>query len=135
MNHADAFIAAVGRGDAPAVAAMLAEVPALAHPRPGRTADPVALAAQLGHLAVLRLLLEHGAMAAVEAEPRQAPSPLMQAAGAGRTEAVALLLEHGADPALRDPAGRTAADHALAAGHTDLAQRLGPDAEAERVAR
>ena len=99
MNQPD-FLAAVGRGDAPAVATMLAADPGLAAPHPGTAADPVALAARHGHLAVLRLLLEHGA-----------------------------------DPALRDPAGRTAADHATDAGHADLARRLATDTEAERLAR
>jgi hypothetical protein len=133
MQQAGRFIEAVERGDAGAVAAMLAQQPALARPQSGKAKDPVALAARQGHLAVLRLLLEHGAMAAAEGDPREAPTALMQAAGAGQPDAVALLLEHGADPALRDPEGRTAADHARAAGHSDLALRLGPDAETERT--
>ena len=129
------FLAAVGRGDAPAVATMLAADPGLAAPHPGTAADPVALAARHGHLAVLRLLLERGALDVAEGDPTEAPSALMAAAGAGKPEAVALLLEHGADPALRDPAGRTAADHATEAGHADLARRLATDTEAERLAR
>ena len=129
------FLDAVGRGDAPAVAAMLAADPQLAAPHPGTAADPVALAAGHGHLAVLRLLLDHGALAVAERDPAEAPSALMAAAGAGQQDAVALLLEHGADPALRDPAGRTAADHATEAGHADLARRLATDAEAERIVR
>jgi ankyrin repeat protein len=127
------FLGAVERGDAAAVAAMLAADPGLAASRSGQPADPVALAAGRGHLAVLRLLLEHGAMEAIEGDPREAPTALMAAAGAGQQAAVALLLEHGADPALRDPAGRTAADHATEAGHADLARRLYTDAEAERL--
>lgn len=129
------FLAAVGRGDAPKVAAMLAKDPQLAAPRPGKAADPVALAARHGHLAVLRLLLERGAMEAAEGDAQAAPTALMAAAGAGQQDAVALLLEHGADPALRDAAGRTAADHATEAGHGDLARRLGTDAAAERILR
>ena len=39
-------------------------------------------------------------------------------------ELVRLLLEHGADPTLRDRAGRTARDWALAKGHADLAAQL-----------
>ncbi|MDN3565745.1 ankyrin repeat domain-containing protein [Paeniroseomonas aquatica] len=134
MNHQE-FLAAVGQGDASAVAEMLAADPHLAAPRPGEAADPVALAACHGHLAVLRLLLDRGAMGAAEGDPREAPTALMAAAGAGQQEAVALLLEHGADPALRDPVGRTAADHATEAGHADLARRLATDAEAERIVR
>ncbi|RYJ03360.1 MAG: ankyrin repeat domain-containing protein [Acetobacteraceae bacterium] len=132
MDQPD-FLTAVGQGDAPAVAAMLAADPSLAAPRSGQVADPVALAARHGHLAVLRLLLERGAMEAAEGDPREAPTALMAAASAGHQDAVALLLEHGADPALRDPAGRTAADLATEAGHADLARRLSTDAEAERM--
>ena len=132
MDQPD-FLTAVGQGDAPAVAAMLAADPSLAAPRSGQAADPVALAARHGHLAVLRLLLERGAMEAAEGDPREAPTALMAAASAGQQDAVALLLEHGADPALRDPAGRTAADLATEAGHADLARRLSTDAEAERM--
>ena len=133
MDQMDKFLTAVGRGDAPAVVAMLAAEPGLAAPRSGHVADPVALAARRGHLAVLRLLLENGAMNAPEGDPRDAPSALMEAASAGQQEAVALLLEHGADPSLRDPEGRTAADHATAGGHSDLARRLYTDAETERL--
>lgn len=135
MADRDGFLAAVECGDAPAVAAMLAEDPGLATPRSGRAADPVALAARQGRLAVLRLLLEQGATAAADGTSRDTPTALMQAAEAGQQEAVALLLEHGADPALCDPEGRTAADRATAAGHSDLARRLRTDAEAERILR
>ena len=68
-----------------------------------------------------------------EGDPREAPTALMAAAAAGHHDAVALLLEFGADPALRDREGLTAADHATAAGHADLARRLSTDAEAERL--
>ena len=132
MNQPD-FLTAVGRGDAPAVAAMLAADPSLAAPRSGQAAEPVALAARHRHLAVLRQQLEPRAMEAAEGDPREAPTALMAAASAGQQDAVALLLEHGADPALRDPAGRTAADLATEAGHSDLARRLATDAEAERM--
>ena len=48
---------------------------------------------------------------------------------------VALLLELGADAARRDGEGRTAAELAVQNGHTDLGQRRGPDAEADRFLR
>lgn len=133
MAERDEFLAAVGRGDAVAVAGLLDVSPDLAAPRGGREDDPVALAARLGHMTVLRLLLERGAQGAPEGDPREAPTALMQAAAAGRQDAIALLLEFGADPALRDREGRTAADHATEAGHADLARRLYTDAETERL--
>jgi hypothetical protein len=133
MTERDEFLAAVGRGDAAAVAGLLSADPGLAAPRGGHLDDPVALAARRGHLDVLRLLLEGGAQAAPEGDPREAPTALMEAASAGHQEAVALLLEFGADPALRDREGRTAADYATEAGHSDLASRLYTDAETERL--
>lgn len=62
-------------------------------------------------------------------------TPLMLAAAAGQAELAALLLELGADPAQRDEEGRTAADLAVAGGHADLGQRLGPATEADRILR
>jgi ankyrin repeat protein len=62
-------------------------------------------------------------------------TPLMLAASAGAAELVGLLLELGADPARRDGEGRTAADLAVAGGHADLGQRLGPATEADRILR
>ncbi|GGC42755.1 hypothetical protein GCM10011504_21500 [Siccirubricoccus deserti] len=134
MDRSEEFQAAVIAGDAATVAARLAEDPQLAAPR-GDGTDPVALAAQHGRLEVLRLLLEAGGVAPPEGDTRQAPTPLMRAAAAGAADAVALLLQYGADPALRDLEGRTAADLADAAGHHDLARRLAPDSEAERIIR
>lgn len=51
-------------------------------------------------------------------------TPLMLAAAGGHAAAVELLLERGADPSRRDDADRSAAAHARAAGHADLAARL-----------
>jgi ankyrin repeat protein len=130
MAKREELLAAVGRGDAAAVGGLLD-----AAPRGGPAEELVALAARLGHLDVLRLLLQRGDPAAPERDPREAPTALMQAAAAGQQDAVALLLEFGADPALRDREGRSAADHATAAGHADLARRLYPDTDTERVAR
>ena len=133
MAEREEFLAAVGRGDAVAVGGLLDAAPGLAAPRGGHADDPVALAARLGHLTVLRLLLERGGQDAAEGDPREAPTALMQAAAAGRQDVIALLLEFGADPALRDREGRTAADYATEAGHGDLARRLYTDAETERL--
>lgn len=47
-------------------------------------------------------------------------TPLMSAAQSGDSSLLDLLLARGADPTLRDDEGRSAADHASAAGHDDL---------------
>jgi ankyrin repeat protein len=134
-SYYNAFERAVIEGDTATVAACLAADPGLAAPRRGDGADPIVLAARHRRLQVLQLLLEAGAVAPPEGDPRGAPTALMQAAMVGDADAVALLLQYGADPALRDPEGRTAADLADAAGHHDLARRLAPDAEGERIIR
>jgi len=135
MTEPNSFEQAVIAGDTATVAARLAQDPSLAAPRRGDGADPVVLAARHRRLEVLRLLLEAGAAAPPEGDPRRAPSALMQAAMVGDADAVALLLQYGADPALRDREGRTAADLARAAGHESLARRLSTDSEAERIVR
>jgi ankyrin repeat protein len=133
MQDEAIFDRAVAAGDAATVARMLRSVPGLARPRGEGAADPVALAARHGRVEVLRLLIEAGGLPWTEGDGRATPSALMQAAAAGDAEAVALLLEHGADPALRDQAGRTAADHAAEAGHPEVAQQLKTPSEAERI--
>ena len=60
---------------------------------------------------------------------------LVLAAAAGHAEMVALLLQHGADPARRDDSGRSAADHASANGHAELAHQLATDGRMEQVLR
>jgi ankyrin repeat protein len=65
----------------------------------------------------------------VNARDSQGRTPLMLAAMGGARQLVVVLMAAGADATLRDPSGRTAADLALQAGHTDwlplfsLAQR------------
>ena len=129
---ANPFLAAVREGDAEAVGRLLARDPGLAGLAPEGGATPLALAARLGHIEVLRRLLEAGAASRPEHDHPRGPNALMEAAAAGHEEAVALLLEHGVDAALQDREGRTAADYAQQAGHSDLALRLAPVAEVER---
>ena len=60
--------------------------------------------------------------------PADAPggiTPLMAAAAGGHEKVVEVLLACGADASRRDAQGRSAAAHARAAGHADLAERLG----------
>lgn len=51
-------------------------------------------------------------------------TPLMSAAAAGHADIVAFMLEKGANPGLRDSHGKTAMDHARAAGAMDVARML-----------
>jgi ankyrin repeat protein len=68
------------------------------------------------------LLVSHGAD--VNARQQGEVSPLHAAAHRGDQALVELLLAAGADPATRDAEGRSAADHARAAGFAELATTL-----------
>lgn len=96
--------------------------------------DELMAAVRGGDLAGLRRLAGD-APGRLDAPGSGGRTALMLAASSGNEEMVALLLELGADPALRDGAGKTAADLAFENGHADLGQRLGPDSEAERILR
>lgn len=67
---------------------------------------PLHYAATHGHLAVMRLLLEHDAY--IDAESPNGTTPLMMAAQYGTQAALALLLEAGADPSLKNQQGLSA---------------------------
>ena len=77
-------------------------------------------------LALVRLLLEHGAE--VDARRADGMTPLHAAAWRGLGRVVQELLDAGADPAATATsgphAGQTPADTALAQGHLVLASRL-----------
>jgi ankyrin repeat protein len=137
MNTERAFQDAVRQGQAGLVREILATDPSLVRVPLADGSLPLALAARLGFVEVLRALLAAGA--AVDGRAREAgegaPTPLMEAAAAGEEQAVALLLEAGADPALRDRDGLSAADHAQRNGHAALATRLLPEQRAEKVLR
>lgn len=70
-------------------------------------------------LACTEVLVNAGA--AVNERQSGGFTPLMAAAQNADTEVLRLLLAHGADPSLKDDEGRSAADHALTAGHTEIA--------------
>lgn len=73
-------------------------------------------------LACAELLLNVGA--AVNERQSGGFTALMAAAQNADTDLVRLLLAHGADPSIRDDQGRSAADIALSAGHTEIAAQL-----------
>lgn len=83
---------------------------------------PLHYAATRGHLAVMRLLLEHSAY--IDAESPNGTTPLMMAAQYGTPQAVKLLLEEGADPLLRNQLNLSAIDFAHRAGRKESAEMI-----------
>jgi ankyrin repeat protein len=78
--------------------------------------------AAAGKLAVIRLLIEHGAD--VNARQEGDWTALHEVAANGYDELVDALLSAGADPASTSATGQTPADLAGANGHAELAARL-----------
>jgi ankyrin repeat protein len=85
--------------------------------------QPLHAAAAGRHLEVSRVLIAGGAD--VNATQHGGYTPLHEAAQHGDVEMTELFLSAGADRAATTDAGETAADLAMAAGHADLAKRLG----------
>ncbi|MBK1645902.1 hypothetical protein CKO25_14850 [Thiocapsa imhoffii] len=112
------------QGHAPVVARLLDAGAAIdAQDNGGYTA--MMLAASNNHAAIVATLLEHGAMIDHQ-EATKGWTALGWAAGKGHVETVELLLQQGADRTLKDFDGLTPAEHARAAGHETLAERLSP---------
>ncbi len=80
------------------------------------------IAAQLGHLAVVNLLLDRGAN--IEATDDLGQRSLMSAAGHGQTEVVRRLIERGAAINEVDWSNLSALSHARRAGHQGLVELL-----------
>lgn len=83
---------------------------------------PLHYAATNGHLAVMRLLLEHDAY--IDAESPNGTTPLMMAAQYGTQAAVVLLLEAGADPSLKNQQGLSAIHFAQRTGRTEAVELI-----------
>ena len=71
----------------------------------------------------------------VQESTPQGSTPLMRAAARGDATEAERLIADGADPSARDAAGRTAADHARAGGHSSLAERLETTLDQEQTLR
>ena len=83
---------------------------------------PLHYAATNGHVAVMRLLLQHHAY--IDASSPNGTTPLMMAAQYGTPEATKLLLEEGADPLLKNQMGLSAIDFAYRANRVESAQLI-----------
>jgi ankyrin repeat protein len=82
---------------------------------------PLAGAASHSHIAMMRLLLKHGAQ--INGQDHLGTA-LMAAAYMGRLDAVKFLLRAGADPRARNAHGESAASIAAQAGNLDIARVL-----------
>ena len=102
---------------------------ALAEKMIGKGADvnktgwtPLHYAASGGHVALIRLLLEHHAY--IDAMSPNRTTPLMMASMYGSPAAVQALLEEGADPLLTNLQGLTALQFAQRANQPDSAELI-----------
>lgn len=91
--------------------------------RPGNRISPLVVAASLGDVDLVRLMLARGAL--LNSAGTDAQTPLMAAAAGGHHEMADLLIAAGADRNAQDGNGWTAARHALVRGDTALAERIG----------
>lgn len=84
---------------------------------------PLHVAAKTGHVALIHLLVAHGAkLEAADAYRQQ--TPLHYACHAGHAEAARALLTHGASPTSQDKENYLPVHHACYSGLTELAQEL-----------
>lgn len=91
--------------------------------RDGNGRTPISYAVQNGHVAVVQLLLEHGADANLNYEFGSA-SPLLIAAFSGHLAIVKLLLDKGAKVDSKNEYGGTALWHAMVEGHKAVVELL-----------
>jgi ankyrin repeat protein len=115
---------AVEIGDVDEVERLLDAEPHLLEARDeGRCdATPLAVAADEGHVGVVRLLLGRGAE--VKAVGRNGDTPLHDAAARGHEEVVNVLLSSGADSSIKSHDGFTALMRAAWRGHVGVVKQL-----------
>jgi ankyrin repeat protein len=118
------FFRAAARGDVDEVTRLLDAEPHLLEARDGRRYDatPLVVAAQEGHVGVVRLLLERGAE--VNAAGLYGYTALHEAAGGGHEEVVNVLLSSGADSSMKNRFGSTALMCAAGRGHVGVVKQL-----------
>jgi uncharacterized protein len=85
---------------------------------------PLHSAAAARSVPIARLLIAAGAPVDARQGHDRGFTPMMEAALNGQADLVELLLRHGANADLRDDKEMSAADHARAAGHEALGERL-----------
>ena len=88
----------------------------------GLETTPLHIASQRGHLACVRVLIEHGA--GVDLADKRGDTPFIEAAAHGHLDVVRMLLDAGADVRLRNNDGQNAADGARAYGRCVERARL-----------
>ncbi|MES2585223.1 MAG: ankyrin repeat domain-containing protein [Pseudomonadota bacterium] len=96
--------------------------------KPGWT--PLHYAATGGHIATMRLLLDHHAY--IDAASPNGSTPLMMAAMYGTVDAIKLLLEAGADPTLKNANGINAIDFARQVQRDDAVLLIAAAMRAQR---
>ena len=104
-------------GDVQKVRALIAADPAVVDAKEKDGVTPLWIAAQQGHLEVMKVLLEKGAV--VDAKTNDGFTPLLIAAEYGHLEVVRMLLEKGANPN-SEALGFTPLRIAEKKGHTDI---------------
>ena len=110
LNQTPDLHAAVGRRDLAGVRELLSRGDDVNHrdprPSPWDGETPLLIAAALGHVEMVELLMAHGAD--VNARSATGWTALIAACNAGNTEIARMLLDAGADPAARNDEGYTA---------------------------
>jgi uncharacterized protein len=117
------------KDESPLMLAALHGMTALCEQLIGRGADvnkpgwaPLHYAATNGHLAVIKLLLEHHAY--IDAASPNGTTPLMMAAYYGTLDALKVLLDGGADPLLKNDQNLTALDFGQRAQRQDAVELI-----------
>ena len=94
-----------------------------AHAKAEKEVTPLQLASMLGHVEVMKVIIEQGNVDPNERNSNQI-TPLHIAAVNGQLQAVKVLLEHGADPQATDNGGWTPLTVAIARKHEEMIQAL-----------
>lgn len=111
-------------GDVPRLEALLAGDPSLLEAYSADGFTPIGLAAYMGHVGALRLLLANGADVNAVGRNEGKFTALTGAVASNHVEVVRILLEHGADARYRYENGSSPLHEAAANGNLDIAKLL-----------